>query len=332
METRPFLLHALSPLHAGTGQSAGVIDLPIARMRATGIPFVPGSSIKGVLRDATRPGRARAPLPQAADLDAHYAVFGPARTTPGPAGDTPPAPATGEENAQGAEQRSVDHAGALVISDARLVALPVRSFRGTFAMVTSPLLLELLRRDLQGHVPLPRMPSVGSAEALVAKSCVCMCDERKPRKMYLEDLDLNVKIQDGDVEPWADVITRALPADDQPLVRARFAIVDDETMTFLWETATQVDTRVRIDPERHVVADGGLWTEESLPPETLLAGLVSATRSMRKRGPELAPEQIIDQVLPEGGAVLQLGGKATIGKGRCRMLRWPTSHAGEGTR
>ncbi|MCS7269380.1 MAG: RAMP superfamily CRISPR-associated protein, partial [Geminicoccaceae bacterium] len=54
MLTRPFLLHALSPLHAGTGQAAGIVDLPIARMKATGIPFVPGSSIKGVLRDVRR--------------------------------------------------------------------------------------------------------------------------------------------------------------------------------------------------------------------------------------------------------------------------------------
>jgi CRISPR/Cas system CMR subunit Cmr4 (Cas7 group RAMP superfamily) len=54
MITRPFLLHAFSPLHAGTGHAADVIDLPTARYKATGIPFVPGSSIKGVLRDARR--------------------------------------------------------------------------------------------------------------------------------------------------------------------------------------------------------------------------------------------------------------------------------------
>ena len=41
MARQAFLLHALTPLHAGTGHAAGVIDLPIARMKATGIPFVP---------------------------------------------------------------------------------------------------------------------------------------------------------------------------------------------------------------------------------------------------------------------------------------------------
>jgi hypothetical protein len=34
MKTKPFLLHALSPLHAGTGHTADVIDLPTARKRA----------------------------------------------------------------------------------------------------------------------------------------------------------------------------------------------------------------------------------------------------------------------------------------------------------
>jgi len=44
MESKAYVLHALSPLHAGTGHAADVIDLPIARMKATGIPIVLGSA------------------------------------------------------------------------------------------------------------------------------------------------------------------------------------------------------------------------------------------------------------------------------------------------
>jgi CRISPR-associated protein Cmr4 len=57
--SRPILLHALSPLHADTAQAAEVIDLPSPRIKATGIPSLPGSSIKGVLPDAGRAGRNR---------------------------------------------------------------------------------------------------------------------------------------------------------------------------------------------------------------------------------------------------------------------------------
>ena len=60
-------LHALSPLHAGTGQGIGAIDLPIAREKATGIPYLPGSSLKGVLRDRAASW----------DPDTRFAVFGP---------------------------------------------------------------------------------------------------------------------------------------------------------------------------------------------------------------------------------------------------------------
>ncbi len=52
MQARIVLLHALTPLHAGIGQGVGAIDLPIARDVATNRPLVPGSSVKGVLRDA----------------------------------------------------------------------------------------------------------------------------------------------------------------------------------------------------------------------------------------------------------------------------------------
>jgi CRISPR-associated protein Cmr4 len=49
--TQLLFIHALSPLHAGTGQSIGAIDLAIARDRATQFPYLPGSSLKGSLRD-----------------------------------------------------------------------------------------------------------------------------------------------------------------------------------------------------------------------------------------------------------------------------------------
>ena len=52
MKSRLVFVHAISPLHAGTGQGVGVIDLPVAREKATGLPYFPGSSLKGVLRDA----------------------------------------------------------------------------------------------------------------------------------------------------------------------------------------------------------------------------------------------------------------------------------------
>lgn len=275
MKTRPFLLHALSPLHAGTGQAADVIDLPIARMKATGIPVVPGSSIKGVLRDACRQ----------VDHERTEAVFGPS--------DDPAA-----------------HAGALIVGDARLLALPVRSFRGTFAWVSSPLLLRLAKRDLvASELPVPHM---AGRSAQVASENVCVYQKR----LYLEDIDLPAE-SSADVKTWAQRLA-ALAALEDDLFTHRFVVVDDDTMTFFWETATQVDARVRLDDATRTVAQGALWLEESLPPETLLIGLLAADRSRRPEM-EMTPDAVLDFALPKE-AILQFGGKATIGRGRCRII------------
>lgn len=275
MKTKPFLLHALSPLHAGTGHAADVIDLPIARMKATGIPFVPGSSIKGVLRDARR----------ASDREKTEAVFGPS--------DDPAA-----------------HAGALVVGDARLLALPVRSFRGTFAWTTSPLLLTLAKRDLEeANLSIPII--TGRGAQLAPKSC-CVHQSR----LYLEDLDLPAT-ESKEATVWAQRLTPlASPGDD--IFTKRFAVVDDDTMTFLWETATQVDARVRLDEKTRTVAPGALWIEESLPPESLLIGVLAADRS-RRRHVDMTPDDVLNFALP-GEEVHQLGGKATTGRGRCRIV------------
>ncbi len=54
MAIRMMFVQALTSLHVGTGQGVGVIDLPIARERATGLPLIPGSSIKGCLKELYR--------------------------------------------------------------------------------------------------------------------------------------------------------------------------------------------------------------------------------------------------------------------------------------
>jgi CRISPR-associated protein Cmr4 len=219
---RPFLIHALSPLHAGTGHSAGVIDLPIARTAATGIPFAPGSGIKGVLRDT----RTQNPKAGVNDWDERCkAVFGP---------DT---------------NNAADHAGALIVGDARLLALPVRSFKGTFAWVTSPLLLALVNRDLKGvggAWASPDVPEIQGRAAKIAPSAngasgnLCVHTDSK---IYLQDLDLDTTA-DQRVTAWAEQLRRlASPGAD--IFSPRFAVVDDDTMAFLWEGDAGCDRKCR---------------------------------------------------------------------------------------
>ena len=328
MKTRTYFLHALSPLHVGVGQSAEIIDLPIARLKGTNIPYVPGSAIKGVLREAL------------STADAEDATGGGERDGTRAGGDRDQGQANDghreEQERRNSECEKVlaifgpgvdaanDHAGALVCADARLFALPVRSYKGIFAYATSPLLLALARRDL-GKDSLST-PIVAAGTALVTRDSALVLEE----KVYLEDLDLGIpdggnaaaagNREENDADRWADSIARIFgdkDAEKAPFTK-RFVIVDDETMAFLWETATQTDTRVRIHPETRSVAKGMLWIEESLPPETLLIGILAAERSRRLSTP-LSPDDVLKETLPSE-RTLQFGGKATVGRGRCRIV------------
>jgi CRISPR-associated protein Cmr4 len=102
------------------------------------------------------------------------------------------------------------------------------------------------------------------------------------------------------------------------MLTGRLVVVDDDTMSFLLETATQIDARVRIDGETGTVAQGALWYEESLPAETLLVGLAMADQS-RHPTVEMTRAQVMQHALP-GELVVQLGGKASVGRGRCRVV------------
>jgi len=283
---RAFFIQALSPLHPGTGQAQGVIDLPIARLRGTGIPYLPGSSIKGVLRDAyDRDGADPATKKLANE------VFGPPVDL-------------GPDDAR--------FSGAVAFGDARLLALPVRSFHGTFAWVTSPLLLQLAQRDLSWEIGIPGGSSPRSREWIGLTETSILAANGK---VFLEDIDCSVRKEEQvSVTDWAKRLGSLVLAPDTALFAERFAVVDDETMTFLWESCTQVDARVRIDRDRGVVQDGALWYEESLPAETLLLGVVVVIKRDKD------PTRFLDFCLKNPPPALQFGGKATVGRGRARLL------------
>lgn len=283
-----FLLQAASPLHAGTGQSADIVDLPIARMKSFGIPYVPGSSLKGVLRDTCQTRAAR----RLSEKEL-VAVFGP------PSADAD------------------KHSGALSVGDARLLLLPVRSFHGTFAYATSPLLLELARRDLPGAPPVPSLKGPLATVASLETSRLV----HGGKSIFLQDVDLPAKSLE-EVGTWGAFLAPHVAIDPAhpASFTDRLVIVDDETMTFLWETGTQLDTRVRIDDESRTVVEGALWIEESLPPETVLIGQMFADRS-RAADTSLDSQAVVTAVLPDSKAMhLQVGGKATVGRGVCRLI------------
>lgn len=294
MQAKLYFVHALTPLHAGTGQGVGVIDLPIAREKATGIPYLPGSSVKGVLRDASQS------TDKSTGKTQTLAVFGPET-----------------ENAS-------EYAGALQVADARLLTLPVRSLLGTFAWVTSPLLLRRFQRDGQfaaGAVALPTtVPTPAAVTECLVHSDACALTEKQgePRMVYLEDLDLQAKADAG-AKAWAEAIAASVLGKDTEwgkLFQARFCVVHDDVLGFLLETATEVVARIKIKDETKTVERGGLWYEEALPAESILVGIFAA-QEVQKSGAK--PDAAFTHLATLLKQPLQFGGNATVGRGICRV-------------
>lgn len=292
--TRVYWLHCLSPTHAGVGRGIGYIDLPIDRDAVTGWPIIRSSGLKGVWADhfgATEGQRHSDPLLRAA--------FG--------------MPGTGDNEA---------NAGSLIPTDARLVCLPVRSFRGTFAWTTSPLCLQMLRRTLElvGVRQLPAAPThLEETRAHHPEGSALV----EGQKIYLEDLDFDARACPT-ANAWAERISTWIFGTDTSWAREfrkRFLVLPDVAFDYLCQTATEVHTRVRIQDETKTVAEGALWTEESLPAETILMGLVQCERVFGKNGSaqSITPQQLIER-FARHPLTLQIGGKATVGRGQVRCI------------
>ncbi|HEX4960989.1 MAG TPA: type III-B CRISPR module RAMP protein Cmr4 [Thermoanaerobaculia bacterium] len=293
MTTRLTLIHAMSPLHAGTGQSVGAIDLPIARERPTGLPLIPGSSIKGALR-ARSLGR---------DKQLTKDAFGP---------DT--------ENAS-------EHSGSVQFSDAYLLLMPVRSIRGTFAWVTSPYLIRKFARGArEAGFDLADLPGSPGAKNCCVLNDTLTVTAGEHRKVVFEDLDFIVADeQKSSLQTFAEKLAGALfpngsfDSDEwRKSLIARICLIDDDIMSLVLETATEVNAHIRLDNDTKTVAKGALWYQESLPAETVLAGIAVASQVKAVNGrSERSTKDLLDHVASLTDGLVQLGGKATVGQGSC---------------
>ena len=107
----------------------------------------------------------------------------------------------------------------------------------------------------------------------------------------------------------------------QSVRKKRFVVLPDSAFDFLCETGTEVHTRVRISDETKTVETGALWTEESLPAETILAGIVQCDRVFQKKEdmPKITEVELLEK-FAKNRLLLQIGGKATVGRGQVRCV------------
>jgi CRISPR-associated protein Cmr4 len=285
-------LHALTPLHPGSGTALGVVDLPVQRERHTEWPTVPGSSLKGILRAACRN-----PEEKGKEDQELLAVYG---------------PETADADA---------HAGALSVTDARILAFPVRSLRGVFAWVTCPAVLERLVRDakLAGKEG-PKnedIPRPGSDQIACAEGGGLVVSDGK---VVLEEFEFT---RAGEAKALAEWVAAAAIVDKgtQDRIKTHLAVLHDDYFTHFVRHATEVMARIGLDHERKTVKSGALFYEEFLPAETLFYAVVLVEKSRRK-GKEMSEAEVYGYVKKNMKKVLQVGAGETIGKGFCAARLW----------
>lgn len=270
-------LLAETAVHPGAGQTGGAIDLPVAREATTGYPVIPGSSLKGTLRSRVE-----------ADWDSKESEGD---------GVKPSVEIFG----------STEGAGTVLVTDARLALLPVRSLQGPFLWVTCPYILERLLRDLEmagfsrEELPSASIITVNVGEALTAQAVSVL---------FLEELSFEVR---QDVECIQQISDLLRPLVRHEVVQKRLpkqlVVISDTEFAHFAAYGLPVHARNVLDEHK---LSQNLWYEEVVPPETLFYAL------LLPRGGDRTPLEKLKKFFAER-PYLQVGGNETVGQGWCAV-------------
>jgi len=275
MKTLLYGLLAETSIHPGAGQSSGFVDLPVAREAATDYPVIVGSSMKGALLSAARD--------RGWSENDRNEVFG-----------------------------KHDNAGGLLVSDARLLLLPVRSLTSHFMWVTCPHLIERFQRDGRRLQPPVKDAPINGLEILGRE------DLNRPSYLGCDVGDLFLEERQF---ARAGSLPDGLTAMLKPLIRhsetasrldKQLVILSDESFTWFARYGLAINARNRLDPETKTTFKGGLWYEETLPPDSLFYLLLAE----RSNG---ALEKT--KTLFTNKPYLQAGGNETVGHGWFAMSK-----------
>lgn len=296
MSKAMMFLYVETPLHAGTGRALGTVDLPIQRERATGYPMIQASGVKG---------RLRAHYKEKMSNDDLFAVFGPET------------------------EKASEYAGALSFGDARLLLFPVRSLAGVFAWTTSVDALARFAREValtgvKVKIELPKdkdgkLLSLKEDEAWVSgdrNAIPVKEDEKDVKKIVLEEFAF--KVADGNIKEIAGTLASVLPDGDEykhwkETLQNSLCILHEDAFRDFARYATEVQTHIKIEPDKKTVKDGALWTAESLPVDTVMYVPLIANQS--REGKKQSADSILQKVTQSTLPRINFGGDETTGQG-----------------
>lgn len=275
-------LLAEAPMHYGAGQSLGVVDLPVAREATTGYPVVFGSGVKGSLREMAEGTDAVEPSEKERGQARVKQLFGEASS-----------------------------AGWLMVSDARLLLLPIRGLERHYWWVTCPALLERWNRDRA----LLGLPAASHPLPVVPTGHLLNAELAGP--VFVEELHFAGELW-PDLEGWATDLARLVghQAAASRLVH-QLAVVADDDMRYLVRHALPVTAHNTLNENK---TSANLWYEETVPADALLYAMLMLPTDGRKSERIEAFRWLTRLV--DNRPYVRFGAHETLGHGWCRIQRW----------
>lgn len=274
-------LYAVTPCHAGSGSSTGIVDLPIQRERHSNWPLIQASGVKGALRAHFKRFKDR--IKEKPQEEAFKQII---------------------ELVFGADTQKGDYAGSLSIGDAKILAFPMRSSVAPFVWITCPAVLKRLNRDLAlvGEQEIDLQPLANLDDA----AAIWISEKSPDTSVLLEDMEVRA---DGTFSlgegKGAQLFARA----------ERLLVVSDMVFGYGVTDCTQVMAQIMIDQQTGTTKDGSLRYQEELPADTLMYTVIfwGDSRDEKSSLKQDAIRGFIEKEVVAGH--LQIGGDETLGRG-----------------
>jgi len=210
-------------------------------------------------------------------------------------------------------------AGYVSVTDAKILAFPVRTLAGVFGWITCPLILDRYKRDLKlANIAVDwNVPSIEKHDIILTKENSSI---KIGQNVYLEEVRLTSKTASEFEKLW-DSISEAVPTGEEysfvrSKIKADLSIVDDEVFRDIVSLTTEVNARIAIDQNKGVVKRGALWYEEALPTDSLMYSLILLPKRFRNGSNS---SDVAGKFLALDGKVINVGGDETIGRGFVRV-------------
>lgn len=289
------MMESLTPLHVGAGRgiAGSPIDLPIQR-DAFGFPMISGSSLKGPIRQLFKSKK------EVEDKE----IFGRDLTK-------------GESE--------VDYyAGAVLILDARLLSIPVRSLKGVYVEATCPYMLSNFATYAAACND-SKYTKLGKLlkEVEPQKGCVEATQEAfNEISVQLKSYGQSVIL--GDDRTYRTITSDAVEqiATLLGLDHKKLVICHDNDMhEHILKRAVIVTQRIKIHGDTKTVSPGSLWSEESLPQKSRLVTALFYSDSRKTGSKKLAKEikGSLEAVIGNQSSMI-FGGDETVGRGLCKII------------